>query len=157
MGGSHPLHQYILEYRQAASYQQHRHRKFSATEGANFIRRRQGLPSLTLDFECNPLRCIQGATKALFEQAEIAIYERSQPGFVAPAVVGGEKGIQTAWVVANDADGSLSMSAEGQPGAKLLTDDRIPALKREKASALGVAAKKRSRTQHGMCPSCMSI
>ena len=65
--------------------------------------------------------------------------------------------MRTAWVVANDADGSLSMSAEGQPGAKLLTDDRIPALKREKASALGVAAKKRSRTQQGMCPSCMSI
>ena len=102
-----------------------------ATAGANFIRQNQGLPALTLDHKSNPLKCIQGNTKALFEQAEIALFDRSQKGFIAPSVAGGEKGIRTAYCVDNG-DGSLSLAKAGTAGADLMTDPRIPGLKGEK-------------------------
>ena len=71
----------------------------------------------------------------------MVIYHRSQPGFIAPAVAGGEKGSRTAWVVANDDDGSLSLSTEGAPGAQLMTDDRIHALKVAKSNSVNVVAQ----------------
>ena len=55
---------------------------------------------------------------------------------------------KTAWVVANDADGSLELSTEGAPGAQLMTDDRIPALK----SALAVVARKKIAYTKGPVP-----
>ena len=108
-----------------------------ATAGANFIRQNQGLPALTLDHKSNPLKCIQGNTKALFEQAEIALFDRSQKGFIAPSVAGGEKGIRTAYCLDNG-DGSLSLAKAGTAGADLMTDPRIPGLKGEKGGPIGI-------------------
>ena len=60
---------------------------------------------------------------------------------------------KTAWVVANDADGSLELSTEGAPGAQLMTDDRIP---RSRVHAVWLL-EQIPCTQKGLCPSCTNI
>ena len=114
-----------------------------ATAGANFIRQNQGLPALTLDHKSNPLKCIQGNTKALFEQAEIALFDRSQKGFIAPSVAGGEKGIRTAYCVDNG-DGSLSLSKASAAGADLVIDPKAQGHEGERCCRCS-PVRKRSR------------